>query len=134
MDETMLKLSVLVAGLGSPFVVRIPRSDIVYDLKKAILGKKPNDLKHVDADRLTLWKIMTPLRIGSSSAEASMFKSTINNIKFPVPESDQAFGGDGTVQLLFLTKTLSEYWKQTPDQDNLHVIVQVSLAEGESCL
>jgi len=55
-----LCLYVYVIGLGKPFRVDIQRSKDVYDLMEAILSKKPNALKDIDADELVLYKVALP--------------------------------------------------------------------------
>jgi len=52
-----LTLFVYVIGLEHPFSVDIKRSKTVDHLKKAILRKRPNDLKDIDARRLVLYKV-----------------------------------------------------------------------------
>jgi len=51
-----LSLYVYVIGLGSPFPVDIERSKTVGHLKEAILQKRPNALKGIDAAELVLYK------------------------------------------------------------------------------
>jgi crinkler effector protein len=58
---TELKLFVYVIGLNSSsFSVTLQNSKTVDDLKDAVLIKKSNDLKGIDADRLTLFKVALP--------------------------------------------------------------------------
>jgi len=58
---TELKLFIYVIGIGgSSFSVTIQSSKTVDDLKKAIKEEKKNDLKDIDADRLTLYKVSIP--------------------------------------------------------------------------
>ncbi|ETM03299.1 hypothetical protein L917_00454, partial [Phytophthora nicotianae] len=52
----MVKLLCAIVGVaGSAFSVRVDESDSVGDLKDVIKGKKTNDLKDVDADKLQLF-------------------------------------------------------------------------------
>ena len=56
---TELQLFAYMLGLGRPaFSITINGSKTVGDLKDAILMKKPNLLKNVDAAQLTLWKVL----------------------------------------------------------------------------
>jgi hypothetical protein len=53
-----LKLFVFLVGSNSAaFSVKIDSSETIDELKEAILAKKPHDLKDIDADRLTLYKV-----------------------------------------------------------------------------
>ncbi|KAL4116303.1 hypothetical protein PRIC2_013300 [Phytophthora ramorum] len=55
-----MKLFCAIVGVaGSAFSVRVDESDSVDDLKKAIKGEKPNDLKDIDADKLQLFLAKT---------------------------------------------------------------------------
>jgi hypothetical protein len=56
-----IKLCVYILGLrGTSFIVTVAKSDIVSQLAKEILKKKPNDLGHFDADQLPLYKVSLP--------------------------------------------------------------------------
>src|ERR1700761_4537007 len=58
---TVLNLYVYIIGLGSTtFPVDIGSHATVGHLKKAIKDEKKNDLKDIDADRLTLYKVSIP--------------------------------------------------------------------------
>ena len=50
-----LKLFVFIIGFNTLFSVNIQSSETVYDLKKSIRIENLNDLKGVDAARLTLY-------------------------------------------------------------------------------
>jgi len=52
-----LRLFVFIIGLNTSLSVTIESSETVGDLKERILEKKPNDLKGVDAVRLTLYQV-----------------------------------------------------------------------------
>ena len=60
----MAKLSiyVYVIGLGNSFRVDILSSKDVSDLKEAILSKRPNALKDIDAAELVLYKVQEALK------------------------------------------------------------------------
>ncbi|KAL4147693.1 hypothetical protein PRNP1_011447 [Phytophthora ramorum] len=56
----MVKLFCAIVGVaGSVFGVEIDADQLVGDLKKAIKGEKPNDLKDIDADKLQLFLAKT---------------------------------------------------------------------------
>jgi len=55
-----LKLFVFIIGPDTSFPITIDSSETVGDLKERILEKNPNDLKGVDAARLTLYLVELP--------------------------------------------------------------------------
>jgi len=55
-----LTLFVYGIGLGVPFSVNIQRSKTIDELKDAILSKRPNALKDIDAADLVLYKVDIP--------------------------------------------------------------------------
>jgi hypothetical protein len=60
-NDNELKLFVYVIGLGTvSFSVTIHNFETLHGLKKKILHEKSNDLASLDADRLTLYKVMIP--------------------------------------------------------------------------
>ena len=58
--EPELSLSVFVIGLSNSFPVDIGRSKTVGHLSEAILLKRPNALKGIDAAELVLYKVEIP--------------------------------------------------------------------------
>jgi hypothetical protein len=59
-----LTIFVYVIGLGIPFTVDIKRSKTVGHLEQVVLRRKPtsNDLEHIDANRLVLYKVELPAK------------------------------------------------------------------------
>jgi hypothetical protein len=99
-----LKLFVCIVGGDQAFPVLIPSSKSVSELKKAISLEKPNDLKNVDAYRLTLYKV-------SLLDDDSLKKNTAEAIKRDTP--------------LKSSWDLSEYWPKSPQKNMVHVLVEV---------
>ncbi|KAG0196247.1 hypothetical protein BGX31_005511, partial [Mortierella sp. GBA43] len=56
-----LRIFCVLEGGSTPFSVKIPSDAIVDDLKKLIKLEKPNHLRDVDADDLTLWNVSIPI-------------------------------------------------------------------------
>ncbi|KAI0298440.1 hypothetical protein B0F90DRAFT_1669030 [Multifurca ochricompacta] len=83
-----------------------------------------NQLSHIDANQLVMWKLLKPLDIRSMEDQGS-FDATIKEIELPDPKSNQALHGTGTVQALSSTSRLSRFWENSPNEDYLHFIVQV---------
>jgi len=59
--DAHITLYAYIIGLNSrSFSVTLAKSETVGNLAEAILKKRPNDLKNVDADRLDLYKVSLP--------------------------------------------------------------------------
>ncbi|KAI0294614.1 hypothetical protein B0F90DRAFT_1278235 [Multifurca ochricompacta] len=111
--------------LGDIFEVEIQANSFVTRLKEAIKAKKAPELDHLAADRLTLWKLSTPLCIDPETSTISTVKNTIRKIALPSADAKEAGLGNGTVQVLYPNKRLSTYWNNIPNEDYLHIVVQV---------
>ncbi|KAG0344516.1 hypothetical protein BG004_004382, partial [Podila humilis] len=61
MTDILLALFCVVEGEATPFSVKVPSTDSVGDLKKAIKIEKANDFSDVDADKLKLWLVFIPV-------------------------------------------------------------------------
>ncbi|KAF9435026.1 hypothetical protein BGZ76_007024, partial [Entomortierella beljakovae] len=88
--------------------VKVDIDDTVDDLKNAIKGERPNDLKGIDVDRLILWHVSIP------SVSESII--TLNNLN-----------GDGTTTpgcRKDPTSEISEVIGTDPTNKTIHVIVQ----------
>ncbi|KAI0288788.1 hypothetical protein B0F90DRAFT_993756 [Multifurca ochricompacta] len=124
--------------LGDIFDVEIQANSFVTRLKEAIKAKKANQFSHLDADQLTLWKLLTPPDIESIEDEDS-FDKTIQDFELPPPKSKEAFQGNSDVQALGSAKKLSAYWENSPEEGHLHILVQVPckspfLLDSHMCL
>ena len=60
MAPVQLKLFVFIIRLNTLFPVTIESSETVGDSKESIVIENPNDLKGVDADRLSLYQVELP--------------------------------------------------------------------------
>jgi hypothetical protein len=47
----------IIGKSSSPFTVDLGKDDTVYDLKEAVMMKKPITLAGLEADQLTVWKV-----------------------------------------------------------------------------
>jgi hypothetical protein len=97
-----LSLYVYVIGVGNPFRVDIQRSKTVGHLKGAILSKKPNGLKGIDADQLDLYKV----DILYADFERSVSEAHREELADPF-------------------STLSEIFPQTPRERAVSILVEV---------
>ena len=83
-----LKLFVYVIGRNYLFPVEIQWSDTVGDLKDAILRKKPNNLKDIDAVELVLYKVELP---NSNDLEGSVSQASKEELEDPLSELEDIF-------------------------------------------
>lgn len=89
-----------------PFRVLVDKDDLVADLKKAIkLGTAPM-LDHLPPQKLTLYKVSIP--------NDDDLMERLNN--FPL---------ENGIKLDLSTSKLSEYFKEEPLKDRVHVVVQL---------
>ncbi|KAI0291201.1 hypothetical protein B0F90DRAFT_1824127 [Multifurca ochricompacta] len=107
------------------FKLKIQLDDNASDIKDIIKAKMVPRLDHLLANELIIWKLLTPLHIDLEGSTISAVKNTIGAIDFPSAESDTALRGNGTVQVLYPSTRLSRYWDDSPNEDHLHVIVQI---------
>ncbi|KAI0295587.1 hypothetical protein B0F90DRAFT_1143902 [Multifurca ochricompacta] len=113
------------AFIGDVFDVEIQANSLVSRLKDAIKVKMTPRLDNLAANELILWKLSTPLSIDPETSTISTVKKTIRDIDLPSAEDDKAGLGNGTVQALYPTKRLSNYWNNIPNEDHLHLVIQV---------
>ncbi|KAI0294054.1 hypothetical protein B0F90DRAFT_1342542 [Multifurca ochricompacta] len=120
--------------IGDVFDVEIQANSLVSRLKDAIKVKMAHQLGHVDANQLTLWKLSTPLCIDPETSTISTVKNTIRKTVLPSADAKEAGLGNGTVQVLYPTKRLSNYWNNIPNEDHLHLVIQVPFNSPENLL
>src|SRR6201996_8310561 len=108
-----LELFVYVLGLeGSPFAIDIESSKTTDRLKNLILNERPNDLKGVDAARLTLYKVcLRGDRTISATAPEAIREDNLMEAAYP----------------------LSKYFHEQPPAEMVHVVVGLpdEFGEGE---
>ena len=83
-----LTLFVYVIGLNHPFPVDIERSKTVGHLKDAILSKRPNALKDIDAAELVLYKVELPY---ANDLEESVSQALKEELEDPLSELSDIF-------------------------------------------
>ncbi|KAI0291051.1 hypothetical protein B0F90DRAFT_440851 [Multifurca ochricompacta] len=110
--------------IGDIFDVEVQSNDLVTKLRKVIKTEMAPRLDNLAADRLTVWKLLTPPDIESIEDEDS-FDKTIQDFVLPRPKSKEAFQGNSDVQALRTAKELSAYWENSPEKGHLHILVQV---------
>ena len=103
-----LKLFVYILGAHSTFPVDIQSAETVGDLKKSILKEKPNKLKDVDADELTLHKVSLPN--GNTLAESA-------------PQALHE-------KLDIHSRMLSKYFQENPSEETVRIVAVVALSDG----
>jgi Crinkler effector protein N-terminal domain len=118
---TQLKLFVFVIALDnpSPFSVRIPDSESVHDLKEAILKKIQDDLKHVPAYRLKLWKVSILSRHDLRERASRKLAELKDNKDYPLDPAEE------------LSECFNaEYWDNTERTRTVHVLVELPKRES----
>ncbi|KAI0290640.1 hypothetical protein B0F90DRAFT_1784429 [Multifurca ochricompacta] len=106
--------------IGNVFKVEVQSGGHVSDINDAIKVKKAPELDHLAADRLIVWTLSTLQRTNLPSSTISAA------IEFPSDQNNRV----GNVELLYPTTRLSRHWDHSPDDDYLHLIVQVPLVES----
>ncbi|KAF9288478.1 hypothetical protein BGZ74_000909, partial [Mortierella antarctica] len=106
MTDNRMSLFCLVDGeaTSNAFSIKIPSSDTVDDLKKAIKNQKAVAFADVDADMLMLWRVSIP-------------DDQDDDLPIPldsVPEKKK----------LKATTKLSKVFDTEPPEDTIHVLVQ----------
>ncbi|KAI9460095.1 hypothetical protein F5148DRAFT_272422 [Russula earlei] len=107
-----LDLFVYIIGMGNAFPVNIERSMTVGHLKEAILQKKPNDLKGVDADRLKLYQVDLP---DDKDLEKAAKQAT-----------------EGQEPLTVSSRLLSKIFQRDPLEERVSILVEVPEIETGS--
>ena len=99
-----LTLFCCLVGSNTPFSVRISSSLTVDELKEMIKEKKPNDLKEIDADKLSLFKVSIP-------DEDDLAQKLEDAVKASKP--------------LRSTKKLSKLFSDEPPEETVHIAVKL---------
>jgi Crinkler effector protein N-terminal domain len=87
-----------------PFLVEIsPQKKIVGELKEAIVAKKPNCFRDIDADVLNLWKKII--------SEEDMDQLRLSDLK----DEDK----------LCVTWKVGNYFKETPSEESIHIVIRL---------
>ena len=102
----------IVLGQKIPFSVGINEGMTVGGLKKAIKNKKPDDLKDVDADHLTLHQIRIVV-----PEDDDEYNNMMNRISQPGYVFDPK-------RTLIPTHKISRYFGQGPEGD-IHILVEL---------
>jgi hypothetical protein len=109
MPETMIKLFCWIFGDRELFAVKISPDETVFDLKEAIVTKKPNRLQGIDADSLRLWK-----------------KEVTEEEKDGLQLSDLNDGDE-----LRATLDIGDYFEEAPPKRKIHIIVKIPETKGK---
>jgi hypothetical protein len=88
-------------------------------LKKAINEERVR-LNCPTISNMLLWKPNTPISVSNFETDAL----DTSFVRFPDPNSDEAFDGKGAVQRLRITDTVFRHWRECPDETQLHIIAQ----------
>jgi len=107
MFVTDIMLGCIVLGEGRAFPIDFDKSKTVGHLKDAILEKKKNSLRGIDADQLVLWKVNIP-----ESNKREIYTGV--DIK-------QKFGGFELDDL----SPIRKYFPEEPPAKHIHIIVQL---------
>ena len=103
LSSDMLTIFCWILGAPSSFSVSVSRGQSVYDLKEAIILKKPNAFQKIDADDLVLW------RIDVLSRQKKNFEESRLHDRQPLDDADDIgvhFNGD-------------------PPKQHIHIIIKV---------
>ena len=91
-----------VCGDTQPFPVEISPEKTVGELKEAIVAKKPNRFRGIDADLLNLWK--------KGILECEKNKLQLSDIK--------------NEYYLHVTWRIGKYFKEAPQEESIHIIIK----------
>jgi len=103
---SQLKLFAYIIGLNTSSQVTIESSETIGNLKKSILIENPNDLKGVDADRLTLYQVQLP-------DDETLEQSALHAWKHPGKKK------------LFISQLLSEIFPTGPPARTVSILVDI---------
>jgi Crinkler effector protein N-terminal domain len=102
---THLKVFVYILGLKtSSFPVTVERSETVGHLKEAILKKKPNQLKDLDADQLILYQVELP---DDENLEQSSLQAPKRRLDPP-------------------SRVLSRIFPQSPPEETISILIDMN--------
>jgi hypothetical protein len=129
------KLYAYVVGHGAAFSVPLDDVEDINDMKKAILKEKPNDLKDIDADRLTLQG--HPPEFDSDQLTLYKVRLVDDNCLRERASEELAKLREKKGSVLQSTRKLSKYfddtyWHAITDDDGIvHVLVEIPDGAGE---
>src|SRR5712672_1440236 len=103
---SQLKLFAYIIGLNTSSQVTIESSETIGNLKTSILVENPNDLKGVDADRLTLYQVQLP-------DDETLEQSALQALKHPGKKK------------LFASQLLSEIFPTDPPARTVSILVDI---------
>jgi hypothetical protein len=111
----------IIGKSSSPFAVDLGNDDTVYDLKEAVMMKKPITLAGLEADQLTVWKVSDFFQHRLFDALVTPYKVSIEVTKdlenevseYPLVDKDIPLASD-KLSVCF----------PNPLQGYLHVVVQ----------
>ena len=133
-----VELCCLLLGVEPPsvFTTTIGTNVLIGSLKLRIWETNKNDLQNFDARHLTLWELTPPLHTGNTAEEQKQFRSRIEEISFPAPDSDAAVDGNGTLRVLGTTSRVLGAAQRLFAQPefhslHLHILVQVPSEDGQ---
>ena len=130
--EISLNCSILGPDVKCLFSVKVPHEAIVNVLKDAIKEKKTQDLTHIDAKKLDIWKASETCY--TQPAITFTFNNIFLQLKTPFSEDavgEQLKGVDdpakipGGAEKLRATRKLSSYFSGSPIGNIIHLVVQV---------
>ncbi|KAI0299671.1 hypothetical protein B0F90DRAFT_601993 [Multifurca ochricompacta] len=79
--------------IGNILMLQIQSDSNTPNLRKLIKAEMANQLSHLAANQLIVWKLLKPRHIRSMEDEGS-FYATVQGIELPDPKSDQALHGN----------------------------------------
>ena len=112
--------------VGHYFEVNVESTASVSRLKDAIKAKRANDLAHVDANKLTLWKLKHPKPLKNFRAPVLLVQY-VKHVQLLDSESDTIASDDSPAALqLWDDQKVSEF---VFPEDELHIILQAPAAD-----
>ncbi|KAI0294704.1 hypothetical protein B0F90DRAFT_1820992 [Multifurca ochricompacta] len=114
--------------IGGSFHVKVSSGQLVSGLQEDIKAKNSHQCGHVDANELTLWKLMTRQPTYDYESQMELMKK-IQGFQFPSLTSHGVDQGNGLIQPLHPNKRIDQCWTCDPIGDDLHLIVQVPYVE-----
>ncbi|KAG0287865.1 hypothetical protein BGZ98_004454, partial [Dissophora globulifera] len=107
MTDNRLSLFCLVDGDATSFSIKIPLSDTVDDLKKAIKDEIPDTFNGVDSKNLALWRVSIPVPPKKDRKHISL-SDLPSNSREELDETDD----------------VADVFADTPPKKTIHIIVQ----------
>ena len=112
---TTFTLYCVVEGESTSFPVEISSDKSIGQLKKAIKLEKSNDLRDVDADKLTLWKVSIPV-IAANKHQPVLLSAIDSPTEIEDPTDD-----------------IADVFTKTPPKKTIHIIVQRPSGNATHC-